>query len=193
MWWVMLFGSAVLFLLMMGLFALSWLRPGWSRKIGAQRLVVLGGLGLPALVLIPLVAYALVTGERLMPLPSSSPPRIEVQAERWAWRFNYPAHAGATTTGVLHLPAGEPVDLVIGSSDLIHSFWIPRLGGKMDAIPGRINVLRLQADLPGDYEGQCAEFCGIGHTSMKFKVIVHPAAEYAAALAAASSIAGTKP
>lgn len=196
MWWVMLIGSGVLFALMMGLFALCWLRPGWSRKIGAQRLVVLGGLGLPALVLIPLVAYALVTGERLMPLPgtaSSSPPRIEVQAERWAWRFNYPAQAGVTTAGVLHLPAGTPVDLVITSSDLIHSVWIPRLGGKMDAIPGRTNILRLQADLPGDYEGQCAEFCGIGHTTMKFKVIVHPAADYAAALAAAGSTAGIKP
>lgn len=193
MWWIMLAGSALLFLLMMGLFALSWWRPGWSRRIGAQRLVVLGGLGLPALVLIPLVAYALVTGERLMPLPNATPPRIEVHAEQSRWRFSYPALPGLVTEDVLHLPAGVPVDLAISSADVIHSLWIPRLGGKLDAIPGRVNVLRLQADAAGDYEGQCAEFCGIGHTTMKFKVIVHPAADYAGALAALANHAGIKP
>lgn len=189
----MLAGSALLFLLMMGLFALSWWRPGWSRRIGLQRLVVLGGLGLPALVLIPLVAYALVTGERLLPLPNSTPPRIEVHAEQSRWLFSYPAMQGLRTENVLHLPAGVPVDLAISSSDVIHSLWIPRLAGKLDAVPGRVNLLRLQADAAGDYEGQCAEFCGIGHTTMKFKVIVHPEADYAAALATIANTTGIKP
>jgi len=158
-----------------------------------QRWVVLGGLALPAVVLVPLVAYALVTGERLIPLPGISPPRIEVHAERWRWTFRYPEQGGAVSEGVLHLPAGRPVDLVITSSDLIHSLWIPRLGGKMDAIPGRVNVLRLQADTPGPYAGQCAEFCGIGHTTMRFDVIVHPAADFAAALARPATAVGQKP
>jgi cytochrome c oxidase subunit 2 len=183
----------VLFVLVMALFAMSWWRPGWSRAMPLQRWVVLGGLALPAVVLVPLVAYALVTGERLMPLPGVSPQRIEVHAERWRWRFTYPEHGSVVSEGVLHLPAARPVDLVITSSDLIHSLWIPRLGGKMDAIPGRTNVLRLQADTPGAYAGQCAEFCGVGHTTMRFDVVVHPAAQFAAALAAQVPAAVAKP
>ena len=183
LWWVMLAGSAVLFALVMGLFALAWLRPGFGTSVPPQRWVLLGGLALPALVLIPLIAYGLVAGERLLPLPGLEPPRIEVQAERWRWRFHYPDHGGAASEGVLHLPAGMPVDLVVTSRDVIHSLWIPRLAGKIDVIPGRINTLRLQADTPGRYQGQCAEFCGLEHTSMRFEVIVHPAADFAAALA----------
>ena len=88
------------------------------------------------------------------------------------------------------LPAGMPVDLVITSGDVIHSFWIPRLAGKMDAIPGRVNVLRVQADTPGPYAGECAEFCGTGHAGMRFEVVVHPAADFAAVLAATGATAG---
>ena len=178
----MLAGSILLFALVMGLFALAWLRPGFGRALAPQRWVLLGGLALPAVVLVPLVAYALVAGERLLPLPGGSPPRIEVHAERWRWTFHYPDHGGAASVGVLHLPAGMPVDLVITSGDVIHSLWIPRLAGKMDAIPGRVNVLRLQADTPGHYAAECAEFCGVGHAGMRFEVVVHPAAEFAAAL-----------
>ena len=183
LWWVMLAGSAVLFALVMVLFALAWLRPGFGSSVSPQRWVLLGGLLLPAIVLIPLVAYGLAAGERLLPLPGMKPPRIEVQAERWRWSFRYPDHGGFTTEGVLHLPAGTPVDIVVSSRDVIHSLWIPRLAGKIDVIPGRINTLRLQADTPGRYQGQCAEFCGLEHTSMRFDVIVHPAADFAATLA----------
>lgn len=185
LWWVMLAGSAVLFALVMTLFALAWLRPGFGSSVPPQRWVLLGGLALPALVLIPLIGYGLAAGERLLPLPFMKPPRIEVQAERWRWRFSYPDHGGATSEGVLHLPAGMPVDLVVSSRDVIHSLWIPRLAGKIDVIPGRINTLRLQADTPGRYQGQCAEFCGQEHTRMRFEVIVHAQADYAAALAGA--------
>jgi cytochrome c oxidase subunit 2 len=181
----MLAGSIVLFALVMTLFALAWLRPGFGSSLPAQRWVLLGGLALPALVLIPLIAYGLAAGERLLPLPFMKPPRIEVQAERWRWSFRYPDHGGATSEGVLHLPAGLPVDLVVTSRDVIHSLWIPRLAGKIDVIPGRVNTLRLQADTPGRYQGQCAEFCGLEHTSMRFEVIVHVQADYAAALAGA--------
>jgi cytochrome c oxidase subunit 2 len=97
--------------------------------------------------------------------------RIEVQARMWAWEFVYPEGPSTTpTTDVLHLPVGRHVDLVVTSVDVIHSFWIPRLGGKIDAIPGRMTVIRLQADRPGTYHGICAEFCGTGHTNMLFTV-----------------------
>ena len=82
----------------------------------------------------------------------------------------------------------------VSSLDVIHSFWIPRFAGKIDAVPGHVNVLRIQADEPGRYEGQCSEFCGIGHALMRFAVIVHPAKDFSAALAqaAASSPASSK-
>jgi len=179
----MLAGSVALFVLVVGLFALAFLRPGWGTSVSAQRWVLAGGLALPAIVLTPLVAYGLITGERLLPLPGITPPRIEVQAEQWRWTFRYPDHGGIKTEGVLHLPAGAPVDIAVTSRDVIHSFWIPRLGGKIDVVPGRINVLRIQADTPGHYLGQCSEFCGVGHTKMRFDVVVHPAADFAAALA----------
>ena len=185
LWWVMLAGSIVLFALVMALFALAWLRPGFGSSLPPQRWVLLGGLALPAVVLIPLIAYGLAAGERLLPLPFMKPPRIEVQAERWRWSVRYPEHGGATSEGVLHLPAGMPVDLVVTSRDVIHSLWIPRLAGKIDVIPGRTNTLRLQADTPGRYPGQCAEFCGLEHTKMRFEVVVHAQADYAAVLAGA--------
>lgn len=185
LWWVMLAGSIVLFALVMTLFALAWLRPGFGRSVAPQRWVLLGGLVLPAVVLIPLIAYGLAAGERLLPLPFIKPPRIEVQAERWRWSFRYPDHGGLSSEGVLHLPAGMPVDLVVSSRDVIHSLWIPRLAGKIDVIPGRVNTLRLQADTPGRYQGQCAEFCGQEHARMRFDVVVHAQADYAAALAGA--------
>ena len=90
------------------------------------------------------------------------------------------------------LPAGTPVDIVVTSRDVIHAFWIPRLAGKIDVIPGRVNVLRIQADAPGRYEGRCAEFCGVGHAGMQFEVVVHPAADFAAALAQAGSAVEAK-
>lgn len=192
LWWVMLAGSLVLFALVMGLFGLAFLRPGWGASVPPHRWIVLGGLALPAVVLVPLVAYGLIAGERLLPLPGTTPPRIEVRAERWRWAFRYPDHGGKTTEGLMHLPAGTPVDIVVTSRDVIHSFWIPRLAGKIDAIPGHVNVLRIQADAPGRYEGLCAEFCGVGHAGMRFEVVAHPAGDFPAALAQAAAPAEAK-
>jgi len=192
LWWVMLVGAAVLFALVMGLFALAYLRPGFGTSVPPQRWVLLGGLVLPAFVLVPLVAYGLAVGERLLPLSGVKPPRIEVHAERWGWSVRYPDHGGRTTTGAILLPAATPVDIVVTSRDVIHAFWIPRLAGKIDAIPGRVNVLRVQADTPGRYEGRCAEFCGTGHAGMQFEAIVVPASEYAAALEKAAAAGARK-
>src|SRR5690606_16445543 len=79
-----------------------------------------------------------------------------------------------------HIPAGRPVALELESADVIHSLWIPRLGGKLDMVPGRRNILRLQADRPGVYAGQCAEFCGGPHALMGLVVVAHTPADFAA-------------
>jgi cytochrome c oxidase subunit II len=191
LWWVMLAGSAILFALVMGVFALVFLRPGWGSSVSPQWWILLGGLVLPAVVLPPLVAYGLIAGERLLPVPGRAPVRIEAQAEQWRWAFRYPDHHEVITKD-LHLPAGRPVDIVVTSLDVIHAFWIPRLAGKIDAVPGHANLLRIQADAPGRYEGLCNEFCGRGHSGMRFDVVVHPADDFAAALAKFGAPAGPK-
>ncbi len=131
-----------------------------------------GGLVLPisAMTLIMMVGVPL--GQRMLPLPvpGGEPLKIEVTAHQWWWDVYYPA-TGNSLRNVIHIPAGQPVDLHLTSADVVHSFWVPRLGGKLDMIPGRTNVLRLAADEPGTYRGACAEFCGLNHAHMKFEVI----------------------
>ena len=187
LWWVMLTGATVLFVLVLGLFALVIRRPGWGSNVSPARWIVAGGLVLPAVVLLPLIAYALVAGERLLPLPGRAPPRIEAEGQQWVWTFRYPDQGGVVTKNVLHLPAGTPVDIVVTSKDVVHAFWVPRLAGKIDAIPGRINKLRIQADRPGRFEALCNEFCGLGHAEMRFVVIVHRPEDFAVALAQAAA------
>lgn len=183
LWWVMLAGATALFVLVMVLFALPFVHPRLLKSLPPTRWIVLGGLVLPALLLPPLVAYGLIAGERLLPLPGRTPMRIEASSQQWHWTFHYPEHGGAMSEGVIHLPAAIPVDIMVASHDVIHAFWIPRLAGKIDAIPGQVNILRIQADQPGRYRGLCNEFCGLGHGAMRFDVIVHPPGDFDEAIA----------
>jgi cytochrome c oxidase subunit 2 len=100
----------------------------------------------------------------------SSDFEVRVFAEQWAWTFEYPS-AGVTSKE-LHIPVGERVHLVINSSDVIHSFWVPALGIKQDAVPGRATQAYLTATVSGTYPGMCAELCGFGHTDMRFTTAV---------------------
>lgn len=178
LWWVMLIGSAVLFTLVMVLLLLAYWRNHWISRITPGQWIIGGGLLLPIPVLVLLTGTALVLGEQLLP-HGQAPVRIEGEARQWQWSFSYPDTARAPTE-TLHIPAGQPVDIVVTSRDVIHSLWVPRLGGKIDAIPGRANVIRLEADKPGIYWGQCAEYCGEGHDGMRFRVEAHDPAAFAA-------------
>jgi len=89
---------------------------------------------------------------------------------QWWWEFQYP-ELGITTANEMHIPVGKPIDLEIKSVDVLHSFWVPRLAGKMDAIPGQINTMWMQADNPGTYQGHCTEYCGDSHANMRFLVM----------------------
>jgi len=173
----------------MVLFALVIRRPGWGSSVSPERWIVLGGLVLPALILVPLVTYGMIVGERLLP-SGGVPLRIEAEGRQWVWTFRYPDNGGVKTVSTLHLPAGVPVDIAVSSVDVIHGFWIPRLAGKIDAVPGHVNHLRIQANEPGRYEALCSEFCGLGHTAMRFVVVVHPAKDFSAALAQAAASPG---
>jgi cytochrome c oxidase subunit 2 len=102
---------------------------------------------------------------------------IDVDGKQWWWEFFYREY-DLVVANELHVPAGRPVRLSLRSSDVIHSFWVPRLGGKRDLIPGRVQVLWFTPEDPGVYEGQCAEFCGVSHALMSMQLVVDTPEEF---------------
>lgn len=175
LWWVMFFASVALFALVMGLFALVMLKPSVGARLPAGRWILWGGMVMPVPVLLALLGVSLVQGEHLLAREGEGDPlRIEAHARQWKWEFHYVDIPGSpVTTGVLHMPVDRPVDVVTVSADVIHSLWVPALGGKIDAVPGHRNHVRLHADRTGTFGGLCAEFCGTGHAAMRFSVRVH--------------------
>jgi cytochrome c oxidase subunit 2 len=124
----------------------------------------------------------LVLGQVLHP-PRPAALTLQVTAHQWWWEVRYPAQDGGpafTTANEIHIPAGQPVRIELSSTDVIHSFWTPKLAGKMDVIPGVTNVTWIQAASPGRYRGQCAEYCGLQHARMAFYVIADSPADFAA-------------
>lgn len=111
------------------------------------------------------------------PSPKRDALRVQVIGHQFWWEFDYPS-LGLETANELHIPVGRPVDLLIQSSDVVHSFWIPELGGKLQAIPGRTNIMWFQADQPGIYSGACAEFCGTSHAFMHMAVDAQSPADF---------------
>lgn len=185
MWWVMLAGAVVIFVLTMALLALSFRRARPDALEGRGARLWLGGLGIafPLAVLGALLFYGLHVGERLLPRDAPDLVTVSAEARQWKWRFGYAALPGRVTEGVLHIPAGRPVDVRITSLDVVHSFWVPRLAGKLDAIPGHVNTLRIEAWAPGEYAGVSAEFSGAGYRGHRFDVIAHDAAGWDAFIA----------
>ena len=165
-----------------------------------QRWMVGGGIVLPVVAITALLVFGTSAGQHQLPLQGAGAGaavgsagqvglRIDVTGQQWWWSLHYPG-SGVRLRNELRLPVGRPVDIHVGSRDVIHSFWVPRLGGKLDAIPGRTGVVRLQADEPGTFRGQCAEFCGLNHAHMVMTVIAMPAPEFDAWLAARSATNG---
>ena len=122
--------------------------------------------------------------------------QVEVVGHQWWWEYRYPeagaeddhgegaggaqADAEVVTANELHIPVGRKVNLRMTSTDVIHSFWPPKLAGKVDVVPGRTNHMWLEADEPGTYHGQCAEFCGLSHANMRVVVVAHEEADFQA-------------
>ena len=126
---------------------------------------------LPAVILIFIAFPTVAAIFRTQAAPPKDALRVKVIGHQWWWEFQYPDLGIATATD-LHLPAGRPVSLEIAGADVIHSFWVPGLGGKRDAIPGSLTRIVLTADTPGEYYGQCAEFCGASHANMRHLAVV---------------------
>lgn len=133
-----------------------------------------GGVGVSALVLVVCMGWTLVTIARVIRPPSPAALTVQVRAAQWWWALRYMSEDPSrtfTTANEIHIPVGQPVRFELASRDVIHSFWIPKLGGKTDVIPGQTNVTWLEADQPGVYRGQCAVFCGAEHARMALEVV----------------------
>ncbi len=125
-----------------------------------------GGIVAPVVILAVLAVVTIRTTQDLRAAEDGEL-RIEVTAKRWWWDVRYP-DTGVATASEIHIPVGRPVDIVLTSDNVIHSFWVPQLAGKVDTIPGQVNHLRLRADEAGTYRGMCAEYCGIQHANMSY-------------------------
>lgn len=187
-WWFMLALSSVIFVIVLALLAVALWHGHRERSAGGPgpheglAFVVIGGGLVPLLVLAVLVVV-MATGLRGLSASTADPAlRIEVVAHDWWWEIRYPDR-GAITANIMHLPAGQDVEIVGTSDDVIHSLWAPPLGGKIDLIPGRTNTVVWHVDSPGTVRGQCAEFCGVQHARMAFEVVAQPPAEFNAWLA----------
>lgn len=130
----------------------------------------------PALLLAGIAVPTLLTIFELDRQPSGAL-KVAVTAKQWWWQYRY-EESGVLTANELHIPTGRAVVLSLRSEDVIHSFWVPKLAGKQDVVPGRTAHLTLRAEKPGVYLGQCAEFCALSHANMRLRVIAQTPADF---------------
>jgi cytochrome c oxidase subunit II len=190
LWWVM-FGLGtviwvgVIVLLLVGLFRRRR-TPGTfvplpdDQRVQTVNIWILGGgIMMPTLVLIALIVLTVGALRAIPTVETSEGVMIEVIGHQWWWEVVY-ADRGITLKDEIRIPARQLVQVRLSSTDVIHSFWVPELHGKFDLIPGRTHVFVLQADQPGEYRGQCAEFCGRRHARMTFSIVAMPPEEFTA-------------
>jgi cytochrome c oxidase subunit 2 len=182
---VMAVGAGVIWTLVMAaaIYA-TRIRPEPHEEHVGRKLILWGGVAFPVVVLAGLLIYGLgMMAELRRPGEGL---RIDVSGEQFWWRVTYRPKDGAEARSAneVRIPVGERVEFALTSPDVIHSFWIPALGGKVDMIPGRENRLVLQAERPGTYRGVCAEFCGASHALMAFPVVAMAKPDFEAWLAA---------
>jgi cytochrome c oxidase subunit 2 len=187
LWWLVFWIAVVVFVLVEVALVVAIVRFRRRRR-GPERPVkqVHGNLRLEIVwTIIPVVILAIVAVPTIRtifelrdtPDPGENALEINVIGHQWWWEFEYPEY-GFTTAQEMYIPTDRTVLLNLTSADVIHSFWTPRLHGKRDAVPGRINNLVYFAEEPGDYLGQCAEFCGLAHADMRHMVRAVPPDEF---------------
>ena len=193
--WVILGAGAFVFVLVFALLIFATIR--YRRKSddeadppqihGNNKLEIAWTIA-PAIILI-IVAVPTVRGIFF----DANPPddaafTVEATGHQWWFEFEYPEQ-GIVTANELHIPVNQAVAVNLYSVDVIHSFWVPKLAGKLDMVPGNENHMWLEADEPGVYFGQCAEFCGESHAKMRFRVVVHTQADFDAWVIAQKQLA----
>ena len=143
--------------------------------------IVIGGIIIPAITLVSSFIVTLVIQAEVSTPPRQPVATIEVTGHRWWWEVKYLGTGpigGVVTANEIHIPVGQPVRLELASADVIHSFWVPQLAGKTDVIPGLHNTMWMEADEPGTYWGECAEYCGLQHSHMNLEVVAESDAAF---------------
>ena len=192
-WWLV-GGAAILWVVVIGLavYAIR-VNPRPHDRRRAAILIIGGGAVLPTFILTGYLIFGLAMLPGILePAPEGSL-RIHVTGEQWWWRVRYLPGDGESVelANEIRMPVGEPVEFILDSPDVIHSFWIPSIGGKMDMVPGRVNRLTLEATRTGTFRGVCAEYCGESHALMAFDAVVMERDEFDAWLARQASPAGS--
>ncbi len=208
----MLAAAAVVFAGALVMLVIAWFRrdtPGLpiigEREGVSEGMVLLFGIGVPAVALVALFAVANVylIRQTSPPARASTAMTVDVIGHQWWWEVRYPAarddsgarpaagHGEAVTANEIHIPVRTRVNVVATTADVIHSFWVPALNRKIDMIPGLRNRILLYASTPGIYRGQCSQFCGLQHAHMAMYVYAQPLAQYRAWLANMSAPART--
>jgi cytochrome c oxidase subunit II len=182
-WLLFAVGAAVLLVVVIALYLAMRGSAAVRSRMAREGTVVAAGIAFPATVLTGLLGYGVwLTRASIPALEERDLTRIEVIGEQWRWRIVYSGtgEARIVSANEIRIPVGRAVELTLKSADVIHSFWIPTLGGKVDMIPGRTTRLRMQADRPGIFRGQCAEYCGGAHALMAIEAIAMHEREFEA-------------
>lgn len=178
--WVLLIGATLIFAGVMAL--LSWtLRRRTRREVPTSWWVIGGGIAFPVVVLSALLLYGTARTAGLERTLAQPPLVVTVTGRLWWWEVRYRDPAGGpdvVLANELRLPVGRPTQLGLTAAELIHSLWVPQLGGKRDLVPGRVNHLVITPQRAGVFRGQCAEYCGLQHAKMALHVVVLPQDEF---------------
>jgi cytochrome c oxidase subunit II len=142
-----------------------------------RRVIFVGGILFPAAVALTFMGYTIRTSDRFLALRSADELRVDVIGKQYWWDVRYP-QLDVATANEIHIPVGRVIHLRLTTEDVIHSFWVPQLAGKVDMVPGKVNEMTIRADRAGVYRGQCAEYCGIQHARMAFLVIADAPARF---------------
>jgi cytochrome c oxidase subunit 2 len=180
LWWDTAIFVVVATLLLLAIFRFRERDPeALPRQVRGNAKLELGWTIAPAIIL-TFIAFPTVGAIFRTQAPAGPDAlRVRVIGHQWWWEFQYP-DLGIATASDLYLPAGQQVALELTSVDVIHSFWVPPLGGKRDTVPGQVNRILLTPGSPGEYPGQCAEFCGVSHANMRHLAVVLAAPDFQA-------------
>jgi len=183
LFWIIFWAAVAVFVVVVGLLIYSVFRfrerPGQGLPVqvhGNRRLEIAWTVA-PGLLLAAIAVMTIQTLFDLRTAPSDNPLRVEVIAHQWWWEIIYPDF-GITTANEIIVPVDRDIDIKLDSEDVIHSFWVPKLRGKKDVIPNHTNTTWFRASETGVFFGQCAEFCGIAHALMQFRVVAKPQEEF---------------
>lgn len=201
LWWVFFLVTAIVYAIVMAVLIVAFFRrrrsaPGSKAEIipdpaSDKRAanVIKGSVAITVITIFALMITSFRAGRAIDSLSSATEPVIiKVTGQQWWWQVEYqdpvPSNT-VTTANEIHVPVGRPIKIVLQSTDVIHSFWVPNLHGKRDLIPNYPTTIYFQADKPGTYWGQCAEFCGYEHAKMRFIVKAESPGEFKAWLESA--------